>query len=342
MNWSSSKQLGDLLFRKLKLPDQGTTKTGQFKVGVKELQKIKDSHPIVPLILERKKLSKLLNTYTGALIEKVSKKDGRIHPSFKQTGTETGRLSSENPNGQQIPKHTEEGKQVRTAFVAAPGTTLVSMDYSQIELRVLAQYSQDALLLKSFRNGDDIHQAVAGEVGVPRQVAKAVNFGLVYGSTEYGLAKTLNLDEAVARDYINRYFGKYKGVYYWMQGAKAEARSRGYVETLFGRRRTIEGIKSSNKWDRMSAERQALNTTIQGSAAEIMKIGMIKVHNLIKSKYEGKVKMVLQIHDDLVTEVHDDVLEDFIRDCQKTLESAVKLSVPIPVGVASGKTLGDL
>jgi len=203
MNFASSKQLGDLQFKKLKLPDVGTTKTGQFKVGVKELKSIQDSHPIVPLILKRKKLTKLLNTYTQSWIDKVNPKTGNIHPSFKQTGTETGRLSSENPNGQQIPKHTEEGKMVRRAFIAPDGYTFVSMDYSQIELRVMAHYSQDELLLNSFRANKDIHQAVADEVGVERQVAKAINFGLIFGTTEFGLSKTLGISEQEAKGYID-------------------------------------------------------------------------------------------------------------------------------------------
>jgi DNA polymerase-1 len=309
-------------------------------VGVKALKAIADKHPVIPLILEYKKLTKLITSYTESLIEKVAE-DGRVHPSFLQTGTETGRLSSNNPNGQQIPKHTEEGKKLRKAFKAAEGHVLVAFDYSQIELRVLAHYSQDPLLMKAFREGKDIHQAVADELGIERRIAKAVNFGLVYGSTEFGLARTLLIPTEEAKRYIDNYFLKYRGVYYWMQRQKAQARQDGYTVTMFGRKRKLTGLDSRDKFVRAAAERMALNTPIQGTAAEIMKVGMIKVFRYITKECNG-VKSVLQIHDDLTLECSTPVNVQYLMNIKRLLETAVKLDVPLLTEMVQGINLGDM
>jgi len=349
MNWSSSKQLRELLFVKLGLPVVEKTPKGEPSTGSKALKAIADKHPIVPLLLEYRKLTKLITSYTESLIEKVAA-DGRVHPSFMQIGTETGRLSSESPNGQQIPKHTQEGKELRRAFVAGPGAFLLSFDYSQIELRVLAHYSQDVLLCRAFTEQLDVHKQTASEIfNIPiqdinddqRHVAKAVNFGLVYGSTEYGLARNLGIPKETAKQYIDGYFAKYKGVYYWMRKQINNARRDGQVVTIMGKPRRILGLDSKDKYERAAAERQALNTTIQGSAADIMKSAMIQVHRLIATK-KYPCKFVLQIHDDIVLECKNEMTDAMIKDIQSTIDNAIKLSVPLQTNMVRGQNLGEM
>jgi len=344
-NLKSPKQLGQLLFEKLNLPVIKKTKTG-YSTDVSVLEELQGRHPVVDTILEHRKLSKLLSTYLEGLEPLVNKITGRIHTHFQQMVTVTGRLSSTEPNLQNIPTRTEVGRRMREMFVPGEGyDLLMSCDYSQVELRVMASIAQDQLLMDSFAKGQDVHARTASEVfGVPleevtahmRMRAKTVNFGIIYGISDYGLSKQLGVPRAEAARYIESYFTRYVGVKAYMEAEIAKAKKLGYVETLFGRRRYLPDINHSNYNLRSFAERTAINTPIQGTAADIIKVAMLKV---AKALQDAKVKsrVLLQVHDELVLEVTNEEKDKVAKIVEQEMENAVKLQVPLVAEVATGK-----
>jgi DNA polymerase-1 len=347
-NINSPKQLGEILFDKLKLPHGRKTKTG-YSTDVKVLEKL-SFHELPQAMLIHRNLSKLQSTYVEKLAGLVHSKTGRVHTSFNQTVTATGRLSSSNPNLQNIPIRTDEGQRIRQAFIPEDGCVLLAGDYSQIDLRVLAHYSQDKALLEAFQTGQDIHNQTAAEIffvspmlitSQMRRVAKTINFGIVYGMSSFGLAGQLNLSRKEAQTFIDRYFDHYGGVKKFMGDIVEKAREDGCVTTLLNRRRLLPDINSSKRNRREFAERTAINTPIQGTAADIIKLAMIKVdHELIKAKLNAK--MLLQIHDELVLEVPEEEVEKtekLVRDC---MESVMKLDVPLIVNISEGKNLSKV
>ena len=346
-NLNSNQQLAHVLFEKLKLPIQRRGRRGP-SVDQEVLEKLAPSHPLPELILEYRSLSKLKNTYLDALPALIER-DGRIHTSFHQTVTATGRLSSSDPNLQNIPVRTELGRQVREAFVAAPGMRLLSADYSQIELRILAHFSQDAALLDAFARGEDIHRRTAGEIfGVApelvsdemRRTAKAINFGIAYGLSAYGLSQRLDLPPKQTQAMIDRYFERYSGVRAWLDQAVADARKAGMVQTLWGRPRRLPELESKSYVARQAAERIAVNTPIQGTAADLMKRAMIAVaHELANSGF--KSRLLLQVHDELLLEVIEEELEAVRELVIHSMESAAALSVPLVVGVGVGESWAE-
>lgn len=345
-NLKSPKQLGVLLFEKLGLPIIKKTKTG-YSTDVSVLEELQGKHPVVDTILEHRKLSKLLSTYLLGLEPLVNKKDGRIHTHFQQMVTVTGRLSSTEPNLQNIPTRTEVGKRMREMFVPGEGyDLLMSCDYSQVELRVMASIAGDELLKDAFAKGQDVHARTASEVfnvaledvtHEMRNRAKTVNFGIIYGISDYGLSKQLGVSRAEAASYIESYFARYTGVKAYMEGEVAKAKKLGYVETLFGRRRYLPDINHSNYNLRSFAERTAINTPIQGTAADIIKVAMIKVAEALKNA-GVKSRVLLQVHDELVLEVVESEVECVGKLVKETMEKAVKLEVPLVAEVATGKT----
>ena len=345
-NLKSPKQLGILLFEKLGLPIIKKTKTG-YSTDVSVLEELLGKHPIIETILEHRKLSKLLSTYLLGLKPLINKKTGHIHTHFQQMVTVTGRLSSTEPNLQNIPTRTEVGKRMREMFVPSNGYDwLLSCDYSQVELRVMASIAQDHLLIDSFNKGQDVHARTASEVfGVPledvtptmRSRAKTVNFGIVYGISDYGLAQQLGVSRAEAGKYIADYFARYTGVKEYMNNEIAKAKKMGYVATLFGRRRYLPDINHSNYNLRSFAERTAINTPIQGTAADIIKIAMLKVNTALRTA-KVKSRVLLQVHDELVLEVTDEEKEQVAALVKQAMESAVELKVPLVAETALGKT----
>lgn len=345
-NLKSPKQLGVLLFEKLGLPIIKKTKTG-YSTDVSVLEELQGKHPVVDTILEHRKLSKLLSTYLVGLEPLVNKETGRIHTHFQQMVTVTGRLSSTEPNLQNIPTRTEVGKRMREMFVPGPGyDLLMSCDYSQVELRVMASIAQDHLLIDSFVQNQDVHARTASEVfGVPleevtpqmRSRAKTVNFGIIYGISDYGLSKQLGVSRAEAAHYIESYFARYTGVKAFMEEAVAKAKQQGYVETMFGRRRYLPDINHSNYNLRSFAERTAINTPIQGTAADIIKVAMLQVAKALEEA-QVKSRVLLQVHDELVLEVVQAEVEQVGKIVRTTMEQAVKLQVPLVADVATGKT----
>lgn len=348
-NLKSTKQLGAILFEKLGLPVIKKTKTG-YSTDVSVLEQLRNEHPLVRTILEHRKLTKLHSTYLEGLRPLINTVTGRIHTHFQQLVTVTGRLSSTDPNLQNIPTRTELGKKIREIFVPGEGYDyLLSCDYSQVELRVLAHIAQDELLLESFLHGQDVHARTAAEVfGVPlgevtgtmRTRAKAVNFGIVYGISDFGLAKQLDINRGEAGRYIENYLGRYTGVKKYMDDMVASAKKQGYVQTLFGRRRYLPDINSRNFNLRGFAERTAINTPIQGTAADIIKIAMVNVQKMLE---EGgyKSRILLQVHDELLLEVTADEREEVGALVKQTMESAVKLSVPLIADVNYGVNWAD-
>ena len=340
-NTDSPKQMGEVLFEKLKISAKAKkTKTGQYATSEDVLEKHKHDHPIVPLILEYRQLRKLKNTYVDALPTYCDQNDGRIHTNFMQTVTATGRLSSNNPNLQNIPIRSEKGREIRRAFVSRDKDhKLMAVDYSQIELRIIAALSEDPNMIQSFRDGLDIHAATAAKVyGVSieevtreqRSAAKAVNFGIIYGQSAFGLAQNLKISRTEAKEIIDSYFEQYGTIKNYMDKVISQAREEGYVETIMKRRRYLPDINSGNAIVRGYAERNAINAPIQGSAADIIKMAMISVHSEMK-KENVKSKMILQVHDELVFDVHNSeevLIQDLVR---KAMEKAVKLSVPMQV-----------
>ncbi len=344
-NINSHQQLGKILFEKLQLPVYKKTKNG-YTTDVDVLEKLKDQHPVIEKILEYRTLTKLNSTYVEGLIPYINKKTGKIHSSFHQTITATGRISSTEPNLQNIPTRAELGKQIRKAFKPAEGNVYIDADYSQIELRVLAHISQDENMIHAFKNGEDIHKQAASKVfNIPiedvtkeqRSSAKAVNFGIVYGISDFGLANQIGVSNKKAKEYINQYLEKYNGIKHFMDDIVESAKEKGYVETLFGRRRYIPEIKSNNYMVRQFGNRVAMNTPIQGTAADIMKIAMINVEKALKEKgINGKI--ILQIHDELLLEVKNEDKEQAKQILKECMESATKLSVPLEVEISEGKS----
>lgn len=344
-NLKSPKQLGVILFEKLHLPVIKKTKTG-YSTDVKVLEELRGKHPVIETILEHRKLAKLQSTYLDGLRPLVNPATGRIHTHFQQTVTVTGRLSSTDPNLQNIPARTEEGRQIRKIFV--PGEEydyLMSCDYSQVELRILACIAGDELLLESFRHGQDVHARTAAEVfGLPlaevtgqmRTRAKAVNFGIVYGISDFGLAKQLGITRNEAAGYIKNYFARYTGVKNYMDHIVQTAREQGYVMTLMGRRRYLPDIRHTNFNLRSFAERTAINMPIQGTAADIMKLAMIKVAEVLRE--QGlRTRILLQVHDELVLEVPEEEKDLAASLVREAMESAAKLEIPLAADVKFGK-----
>lgn len=348
-NLKSPKQLGIILFERLQLPVIKKTKTG-YSTDAKVLEALEGKHPLIATILEHRKLAKLQSTYLDGLKPLVNAKTGRIHTHFQQTVTVTGRLSSTDPNLQNIPTRTKEGKQIRRIFVPGAGYDyLMSCDYSQVELRILACIAHDELLLDAFRHGQDIHARTAAEVfGVPlaevthemRSRAKAVNFGIVYGISDFGLAKQLDVGRKEAAGYIESYFARYTGVKKYMEDIVAKAREQGYVSTLMGRRRYLPDIRHSNFNLRSFAERTAINTPIQGTAADIMKKAMIDVERALEQA-GCKSRILLQVHDELVLEVTEDERERVAELVRATMQAAASLEIPLLADVNFGKNWAE-
>ena len=348
-NINSPKQLGEVLFEKLHLPAPKKTKTG-YSTNVDVLERIAEDHPVVPKILEYRQLTKLKSTYVDGLLKVVSQKDGRIHTHFQQTVTATGRLSSTDPNLQNIPVRTELGRELRRMFVA-PDTehVLIDADYSQIELRVLAHISQDAHMIEAFRSGQDIHAATAAKVyHVPldkvtpqmRSSCKAVNFGIVYGISDFSLAQDIGVTRKEAGEFIRAYLATYPGVAKYMEDIKENAREKGYVSTLFGRRRALPELKSKNFNIRSFGERVAMNTPIQGTAADIIKIAMVRVHDrLLREGLESR--LILQVHDELILEAPKTEQETAMRLLKEEMEAAFVMDAPLVAEAKAGHSWYD-
>lgn len=344
-NIASPKQLGEVLFDKLGLPHGKKTKTG-YSVSEDVLSNLADKHPIVNLVLEYRHYAKLQSTYVVGLQPLVNR--GRIHTEFNQCITQTGRLSSTNPNLQNIPARSDEAKDIKSAFIASDGCVLVSADYSQIELRLLAHMSGDEQLIEAFNHDDDIHAITASQIlGIPvsevtpaqRRDAKAVNFGIIYGISGFGLAENLSIPQYKAREFIQNYFVMHPKVREFMDGCIADARERGYSLTMTGRRRNLSDINASNYMVRSAAERMAMNTPLQGSAADIIKIAMINVENRLK---DMKSKMILQIHDELIIDAAKDEEEEVKKILSYEMENAVRLSVPLVAEAKVAENWGEL
>ena len=343
-NINSTKQLGELLFDKLGLPPVKKTKTG-YSTNADVLEKLKNKHPIIPAIMDYRMLTKLKSTYADGLLKQIGE-DGRIHTTFQNLVTATGRLSSTEPNLQNIPVRTDMGAEIRKMFIPKPGHVLVDADYSQIELRVLAHIADDENMCNAFRNGLDIHTVTASQVfGVePEQVtslqrrhAKAVNFGIVYGISEFSLSEDIGVSRYEARAYIDNYLANYRGVKTYMKQVVEDARSRGYTETMFGRRRYIPELKSSNFNVRSGAERMTLNTPIQGTAADLIKLAMIKVDKALREHYPD-AKLLLQVHDELIVECPEEIAEDVAKLVSDEMENVAKLKVPLTAEAKIGKS----
>ncbi|MGB2463199.1 MAG: DNA polymerase I, partial [Candidatus Puniceispirillaceae bacterium] len=341
-NVASPKQLGEILFDKMGLSGGKKAKTGAYSTSADVLEDLaSDGIEIAQKVLDWRQLAKLKSTYADALVESINPLTGRVHTSFSMVGASTGRLSSSDPNVQNIPIRTAEGRQIRTAFVAAPGHKLISADYSQIELRLVAHVAGEATMIEAFHNGVDIHARTASEVfGVPldemdgetRRRAKAINFGIIYGISGFGLARQLGIRQGEARDYIAAYFENFPGIKGYMERIKTEAREDGFVETLFGRRIHIRGIKAGNPAARGFAERQAINAPIQGTAADIIKRAMVRLPAAL-AKVGLDADMLLQVHDELIFEVPDDQVEAALPIITSVMEAAadpvLKLAVPL-------------
>lgn len=347
-NINSPKQLGVILFEKLELKPVKKTKTG-YATNADVLEKLRDKHPIVNFIMEYRQLAKLKSTYCDGLTAVVNPNTHRIHSVFTQTVTVTGRLSSTEPNLQNIPTRTELGREIRKMFVAKDGYVLVDADYSQIELRVLAHIANDETMINAFRNNEDIHAVTASQVlGIPledvtkeqRSSAKAVNFGIVYGIGEFSLAQDLHISVKEAKAYIESYLEKYHGVRNYMESIKEQAKKDGYVKTMLNRIRYIPELKSPNYNIRQFGERVALNTPIQGTAADIIKLAMVRVDNRLIN--EGlKSKLILQVHDELIVEAHKDEVDKVKQILSEEMQNAMKLNVPLKVDMSTGHSWYD-
>ena len=343
-NIGSPRQLCEILFDRMKLPVVKRTATGQPSTDEEVLQELAANYPLPKLILEHRALSKLKSTYTDKLPQMVNGQTGRVHTTFSQTTAVTGRLASLEPNLQNIPVRTAEGRRIREAFVAPPGHVLMSADYSQIELRIMAHLSEDPALLRAFREGADIHRATAAEVfGIApadvtpqqRSYIKAVNFGLIYGMSAFGLAAQLNIERSAAAQFIDKYFTRYPGVAAYMQRTREVARSQGYVETVFGRRLWLPDIRAASGPRRSAAERAAINAPMQGTAADLVKLAMIEVQRWIDRERIG-TRLVLQVHDELVLEVPEAELPRVERELPGLMAGVGQLSVPLVVDVGHG------
>jgi DNA polymerase-1 len=346
-NIGSPKQLGEILFGELGLGGKGRkTKTGAYATDADVLEQLALEHPLPRVVLDWRQLQKLTRTYTDALVEQITPETGRVHTSYALAATSTGRLTSTDPNLQNIPIRTEEGRKIREAFVPEAGFVLMSADYSQIELRVLAHMADIRALKDAFARDVDIHAVTAsqmfgkpvGEIGADlRRSAKTINYGIVYGIGAFGLAQRLGIPQSQAKDYIDSYFQQYPGIRDSMERAKAQAREQGWVATLFGRRCYIPEINNKIPSRRAYAERQAINAPIQGSAADIMKRAMIRVARALAREGAG-ARMLLQVHDELVLEVPADEVQATGRLVKRTMEQAAHLDVPLVVDIGHGPT----
>lgn len=343
-NLNSPRQIQEILFNQLKLPVIKKTPGGTPSTDEDVLQQLALDYPLAKILLDYRGLAKLKSTYTDKLPRMVDAATGRVHTNYAQAVAVTGRLASNEPNLQNIPVRTAEGRRIREAFIASRGHCIISADYSQIELRIMAHISQDAGLLKAFAAGEDIHRATAAEVfGVTleavnseqRRYAKIINFGLIYGMSEFGLASQLGIERSAARAYMERYFARYPGVANYMQRTREAARTTGYVETVFGRRLWLPEINSSNGNRRQGAERAAINAPMQGTAADIIKLAMIAVHGWL-AKVNLRSKLIMQVHDELILEVPDDEIEIVKSELPQLMGGAAKLDVPLLVEVGVG------
>ncbi len=343
-NLSSPKQLQALLFEKLKLPIISKTPKGQPSTAESVLQELSHDYELPKIILEHRSLSKLKSTYTDKLPLAVHPQTKRVHTSYHQSGTATGRLSSSDPNLQNIPIRTIEGKKIRKAFIAPPGKKIVAADYSQVELRIMAHLSQDRGLLKAFEQGEDIHQITASEIfGTAladvspdqRRSAKAINFGLIYGMSAFGLAKQLDVSREQANGFMETYFERYPGVLTYMESTRKKAAQYGYVETIMGRRLYLPEINSKNGLRRKAAERAAINAPMQGTAADLIKAAMIQIHHWIETTHQN-VDMIMQVHDELVFEVDEHCVDEVVVQIKSYMENAYQLAVPLLVEVGVG------
>jgi DNA polymerase-1 len=343
-NVDSPKQLQEILFGKLGIPVMRKTPTGQPSTAEDVLEELAATYPLPKLILEYRGVAKLKSTYTDKLPLQIDQATGRIHTSYHQAVAATGRLSSTDPNLQNIPIRTKEGRRIRQAFVAAPGHSLVAADYSQIELRIMAHLSGDASLLRAFAEDRDVHQATAAEVfSAPldevsadqRRSAKAINFGLMYGMSAFGLARQLGISRGDAQRYMDLYFERYPGVKRYMEETRRQARETGYVETVFGRRLYLPEIQSRNQALRQYAERSAINAPMQGTAADIIKRAMIEVDAWLQTS-RLPARLIMQVHDELVLEVADRAIDTIVGQLRKHMAQAATLAVPLKVDVGIG------
>jgi DNA polymerase-1 len=343
-NLNSPKQLGEILFEKLKLPVVKKTPSGTPSTDEEVLQKLAEDYPLPKLLLDYRSLSKLKSTYTDKLPRMVNSSTGRVHTNYGQAIAVTGRLSSNEPNLQNIPVRTAEGRRIREAFIAAPGNVIVSADYSQIELRIMAHLSGDEGMLRAFAAGEDIHRATAAEIfGVPlaevsseqRRYAKVINFGLMYGMSVFGLAGNLGVERSAAQMYMEKYFHRFAGVKQFMDDVRQQAKSQGFVETVFGRRLWLPEINSPNGPRRQGAERAAINAPMQGTAADLIKLAMIAVQNWL-DKEKLASRMVMQVHDELVLEVPEAELALVKTRLPELMAGVTELRVPLVADVGTG------
>jgi DNA polymerase-1 len=343
-NLNSPKQLAEILFNQQGLPVVKKTPSGSPSTDEEVLEKLAEDYPLPKKILEHRSFAKLKNTYTDKLPKMINPATGRVHTSFGQATAVTGRLASTDPNLQNIPIRTAEGRRIRSAFVAPANHRILSADYSQIELRIMAHLSGDPRLLEAFAAGEDVHRATAAEVfgltpievsGEQRRAAKAINFGLIYGMSAFGLAKQIGVDRTAAQAYMDRYFARYPGVARYMEETRAGARDKGYVETVFGRRLWLSEIRSSNAGRRQGAERAAINAPMQGTAADLIKRAMLAVQGWLDAQ-KLRTLLILQVHDELVFEVPEDELAAVREALPKLMGGVAQLKVPLLVEVGVG------
>jgi DNA polymerase-1 len=344
-NLGSPKQIGEIFFVKKGIPVVRKTASGAPSTDEEVLEKLALDHPLAKLLLEHREISKLKSTYTDKLPKMVNPRTGRVHTTYSQAVAVTGRLSSNDPNLQNIPVRTPEGRRIREAFVAPQGCAIVSADYSQVELRIMAHISGDENLLRAFAAGEDIHRATAAEVfgrslsevsSEERRYAKVINFGLIYGMSAFGLAQQLGLERATAQAYISSYFTRYPGVAKYMEDTRKSARERGYVETVLGRRLWLPEIKSANPARRAGAERAAINAPMQGTAADLIKLAMIAVQQWLDRETLAS-RLIMQVHDELVLEVPQDELNRVKAELPRLMSGVAQLKVPLVVDVGSGQ-----
>jgi DNA polymerase-1 len=351
-NILSPPQLSKVMFEKLGIPTRGLRKTpgGVISTQSSELAKIRELHPLIALVERYRELAKLKSTYADALPALVDPKDGRVHTTYKQLGADTGRIASINPNLQNIPIRSELGRKIRGAFIAPPGFTLVSADYSQIELRVAAVISQDETLLETFKRGEDVHTTTAAQVfGVSeesvtpnmRRQAKVINFGVLYGMGVQGLAEAADITRPEAKTFIDTYFRSFPGIAKYVAETKRQARELGYVETMFGRKRYVIGLDSSDPRIRAAAERAAVNAPVQGCAADIIKMAMVAVAKKFPPRGPG-VRTLLQVHDELVFEIKKDLMRSSALEIKKIMESVVEFPIPLAVDMKAGQNWEEM
>ena len=343
-NLASPKQLQEILFDKLGIPSKKKTATGSRSTDEEVLQELALDYPLPKLLLEYRGMAKLKSTYTDKLPLMVNPATGRVHTNYAQAVAVTGRLASNEPNLQNIQVRTAEGRRIREAFIADPGSHIVSADYSQIELRIMAHLSSDAGLLHAFAHGHDVHRATAAEIfavepeavsSEQRRYAKVINFGLIYGMSAFGLASQLGIERSAAQAYIERYFARYPGVANYMQSTREKAKAQGYVETVFGRRLWLPEINGGNGMRRQAAERAAINAPMQGTAADLIKLAMVAVQNWLESE-KLQTRLIMQVHDELVLEVPDNELSQVKEKLPGLMCHVAELKVPLEVGLGVG------